>query len=73
MRGPGLQNVDLSLFKSIGLTETSKLQFRAEVFNVFNHANFLPPVNDIRSPDFGRIIETATDAREIQFGLKFMF
>ncbi len=73
VRGPGLQNVDLSLFKSIGLTETSKLQFRAEVFNVFNHANFLPPVNDIRSPDFGRIIETATDAREIQFGLKFMF
>jgi hypothetical protein len=73
VRGPGLKTVDLSLFKDLEIREKYKLQFRAEFFNLFNHANFLPPVNDISSPSFGRITETGTDAREIQFGLKISF
>ena len=73
VRGPNLKNFDLSLFKNIDIGERYKVQFRAEFFNLLNHANFLPPVNDISSPNFGRITETSTDAREMQFGLKVSF
>src|SRR5206468_8314143 len=38
--GPGIQNVDLSLFKSFAFTETRRIEFRGEFFNAFNHANF---------------------------------
>ena len=40
VRGPGLFNTDLSLFRTFGLTERLKVQFRAEALNVFNHPNF---------------------------------
>ena len=73
VRGPTIKTVDLSVFKNFNIQEKWKVQFRAEFFNLFNHPNFLPPVNDISSPTFGRITETSTDAREIQFGLKVSF
>ena len=38
--GPGIDNYDMALLKSTTITETTKLQFRAEAFNVFNHAQF---------------------------------
>ena len=38
--GPGLDNYDMALLKSTTITETTKLQFRAEAFNVFNHTQF---------------------------------
>ena len=41
--GPGLADVDVSLFKNTTLTERMNLQFRAEFFNVLNHANFGTP------------------------------
>jgi hypothetical protein len=43
LRGPGLTNFDTSLFKRIPINERFNLQFRAEVFNLFNHANFAYP------------------------------
>jgi hypothetical protein len=74
--GPGLQNVDLSLFKSFAVTESTRIEFRAESFNLFNHANFTNP-NSFFSPStlgsFGRIFNTVTDPRELQFALKFYF
>ena len=70
--GPGFANVDVSLLKNFALAEGRQLQFRAEVFNVANHANFSLPVTDLASPSFGRIIE-AGPARLMQFGLKFVF
>jgi len=74
--GPGLQNVDLSLFKSFPVTESTKLEFRAESFNLFNHANFTNP-NSFYSPfslgSFGGIFNTVGDPRELQFALKFYF
>jgi hypothetical protein len=71
-RGPGIGNFDLSLIKDFAFSETTKLQFRAECFNLTNHANFSLPVNDLASPSFGRILE-AGPARLIQFGLKLIF
>ncbi len=71
-RGPGISNVDLSLLKTLPITERVRLQFRAECFNIANHANFGLPENDISSPNFGRVLE-AGPPRLIQFGLKLIF
>jgi hypothetical protein len=74
--GPGLQNVDLSLFKSFAFTESTRLEFRAEAFNAFNHANFANPNNFYSSSSlgsFGRIFNTVGDPRELQLALKFYF
>jgi hypothetical protein len=71
-RGPGVSNVDLSLLKDFAISETTRLQFRAECFNLMNHANFSLPIPDLASPSFGRILE-AGPARLIQFGLKLIF
>ncbi|HXA78846.1 MAG TPA: TonB-dependent receptor [Candidatus Acidoferrales bacterium] len=79
--GPGLASLDFSLFKNNRIpriSETFNLQFRAELFNVFNHANFAAPVANSTIfdqtgalvPGVGMINGTTTTAREIQFGLK---
>jgi hypothetical protein len=72
MRGPGYTDFDFSISKSVGVGENRSIQFRTELFNTFNHANFGPP--DIRreASTFGRI-STAANARIIQFGLKLYF
>lgn len=70
--GPGFQNFNASLVKNTSITERLNLQFRGEVFNVFNHPNFGLPDNFLGSPTFGRIT-TARDPRHIQFGLKLLF
>ena len=72
MRGPSLANFDSSIAKKISIDEDRYFQFRTELFNAFNHANFGPP--DIRrnATTFGRIL-SARDARIIQFGLKFYY
>jgi hypothetical protein len=76
--GPGLANVDASLFKDTAISERAHLQFRTEVFNVLNRANFGTPnatvfSNGAFSPSAGLITATATTSRQIQFGLKLMF
>ena len=72
LRGPGLVNVDLNLTKMIMITERHRIQFRAEFFNLFNHTNLnVPGVN--LGGGFGQIISTSTEARVIQFALKYMF
>jgi hypothetical protein len=76
--GPGLTEVDGSLFKTTAITERTNLQFRAEVFNVLNHANFGTPNATVFSsgaisPSAGLITTTATTSRQIQFGLKLIF
>jgi hypothetical protein len=76
--GPNLWGVDMSLFKTIKITERFNLQFRAEGFNVFNRANFLLPGanfagrNRINSPAFGQAAGTL-NPRQLQFGLKLSF
>jgi len=72
MRGPGFANFDFSIAKNVHLDENRYVQFRTELFNAFNRANFGPP--DIRreAATFGRIL-TAGNARIIQFALKVCF
>jgi hypothetical protein len=70
--GPGTNNFDLSLIKDTRLGENKTLQFRAEFFNAFNHSQFYLPIADPTNPAFGQIT-AARAAREIQFGLKFIF
>jgi hypothetical protein len=72
VRGPGQSTLDLSAFKNFRLTERWTAQFRVEAFNVANHANFGIPVNDLVSPNFGRILE-AGSPRVFQAALKLLF
>ena len=77
MIGPGLANVDFSVLKFFPirkgpLSESQGLQFRAEFFNVFNHANFNNPNATVTASTYGRIL-SANDPRIIQFGLKFIY
>lgn len=69
----GINNLDLGLFKNFHLGEERRLQFRAEFFNVANHANFGIPERNRASAAFGRVNATTTLNRQIQFGLKFIF
>jgi hypothetical protein len=76
--GPALTELDMSLFKNIALAERTRLQFRAEFFNLLNHTNFGNPnatafSGTSPSASAGLITATATTSRQIQFGLKLMF
>jgi len=70
--GPGYQNVNLGLLKNITLTGETKLQLRAEAFNLFNHANYHLPDAYVMSPTFGRVT-SADSPRRCQFGVKILF
>ena len=72
VRGPGIEDVDLSLFKYFNINETMRVQFRAECFNLLNHANLGLPENDLESPAFGQILQ-AGPPRLLQLALKFVF
>jgi hypothetical protein len=70
---PGEIVFDVSLLKNTTIKERVSVQFRAEAFNMPNHANFLAPGANVSVPgSFGRII-SAAEARVIQFGLKVLF
>ena len=76
--GPGLAEIDVSVFKTIPITEKTRLLFRAEAFNIANRANFGIPnflmfSGESISPTAGQITSTVTSSRQIQFGLKLMF
>jgi hypothetical protein len=74
LRSRRFANVDFSLFKNTPVTDRINVQFRAEIFNLFNHANFSAPVSDITSASFGQIINTLPNSeREIQLGLRLWF
>ena len=87
LRGPGYVNFDLAFSKTTAITERVKVEFRAEFFNLFNHANFLNPnvINNgdgtltsgasgtnINSGSFGEITGTY-DPRIIQLALRLSF
>jgi len=76
--GPGLADLDLSLFKTAPIGERASLQFRGEFFNILNHPNFASPnatafSGGNVSGSAGLITATTTTSRQIQFGLKLIF
>ena len=70
--GPGLASLDLSLQKEGAIHEGLKLQFRLDVYNSLNHANFDLPGRIFGASNFG-VITSAEDPREFQFALKLRF
>ena len=72
--GPAFRTVDLSLLKNFRLpmSEDSRLQFRAEFFNLLNQVNLYLPNINLNGSSFGKSTQ-AFDAREIQFALKLLF
>lgn len=71
--GPGRQTLDLALQREFAVTETIKLQVRAEAFNALNHSNLGTPNRFVNTPQFGTITEASTPGREIQLGLRLSF
>jgi len=57
----------------MSIHESLRLQFRAEFFNAWNHAQFANPDNGVADVNFGGISATTEPAREIQFGLKLLW
>jgi hypothetical protein len=72
IRGKPITNIDFSMAKNWRFKERYGFQFRAEFFNVFNHANFVGFDTGITSSTFGRLLNTQA-SREIQLGIKFTF
>lgn len=71
--GSGTMNLDLGIHKEIAISERSKIEFRTEVFNVFNHTEFFNPDGDFADGGlFGRV-SRARDPRLIQLALKLSF
>ncbi len=86
MIGPGLSNLDFSLFKNNSIkriSESFNVQFRAELFNILNRPNFAPPVTPNNTDIFdaaggsngaaGLLTSTTTTSRQIQFALKLIW
>ncbi len=72
--GPGQFNWDMSIVKMTRIAEKQTLQFRAEFFNTFNHAQFNNPGTAVSTPTtFGVITSTSVNPRLIQFALKYSF
>ena len=73
--GPGRWNVDAALSRSFEFGSSQRVQFRWEVFNVFNTTNLSNPVSALNSADFGRVTSLAagTAPRIMQFAAKYLF
>jgi hypothetical protein len=73
VRGKPITNIDFSMAKNWRFQERYGFQFRAEFFNVFNHANFVGFDTDLRNGSNFGTLNTAQASREIQLGIKFTF
>ncbi len=71
--GPHISNTDFAILKTIPLSETRRIDFRAEFFNIFNHTQFFnPDGNTSDGSQFGQVTQVR-DPRLVQFALKFFF
>ncbi len=84
LRGPGLGSCDFTVHRDFHLGEASHLEFRAEMFNIFNRANFDIPQRNLAAPSFGQIFNTVQpvaglasggpgEPREIQLGMRLVW
>lgn len=73
MTGPGFANFDFSIAKKFKFTESLKMEFQANFFNIFNHTNFGNPAGNMTSPNFGKSTFTQGTPRVTQLALRFDF
>jgi hypothetical protein len=72
--GPGIASGDVSIFKTVGITERFKTELRAEVFNVTNTPQFTNPDGNITDGNFGRITATRqASERQMQMAIRLLF
>ena len=77
--GPGFNNTDFSVIKRTRFGESQMIEFRWEVFDLFNHANFGQPGRVVGTANFGQITNTrfptgdSGSSRQMQFALKYKF
>jgi len=74
LRQQGVVNFDFAVFKRTTIMERLNVEFRAEIFDLFNHPQFGPPNGTATSSTFGVVTNTVNNTfRVVQFGLKFIF
>ena len=71
--GPGYFQMDLGVFKSFPVTRDQRMEFRLEIFNVFDNINFSQPNFLVTAGSFGTITGTRVPPRTIQLGIKYYF
>jgi hypothetical protein len=73
LRSEWLRNVDFSMFRAFPIREGLRVEFRAEAFNGFNTPIYAAPTANLSSPNFGRVLSTANNPRQLQLGAKIIF
>jgi hypothetical protein len=73
LRQPSFQNIDMAVFKSFPFWHEHRLDFRADLFNAFNIADYAPPDSGMTDSNFGQITGTVSNNRSIQLSLKYAF
>jgi len=73
VRSHGINNFDFTMFKNTKITERTGLQFRAEIFNLFNRVRFAYPGTTLGTPQFGVVSGQYNDPRLVQFALRLIF
>jgi hypothetical protein len=73
VRSAGVNNFDFAVFKNTAITERAGLQFRTEIFNLFNRVQFNPPGLSLGTPQFGVVSGQYNNPRLVQFALRLLF
>jgi hypothetical protein len=73
LRGPGYEQVDMSVEKSFPVWREQRFDFRADFFNAFNIADYQSPDSTVSDANFGQITNTNSAERHIQLSLKYAF
>jgi hypothetical protein len=73
LHSDGQQQLDSSISKIFRITERQQLQFRTDIFNTFNHANFAAPDAIVGDAAEGQVTSTSVDNRRLQFALRYSF
>jgi hypothetical protein len=73
LRAPSFQNIDMTVAKSFTILREHRVDFRADLFNVFNIADYAPPDSGVTDGNFGQITGTVDGNRSVQLALKYAF
>jgi len=73
LRGPGVVNLDLGVFRKLTITERLALEFRTEAHNATNTPHFANPGNNVNAGNFMQVLSATEDQRQIRFGLRLQW